>query len=112
MGTPVGQLLLAGAALVVSAGWWVAIVELCPAADRPYIGGSTDNSVLDLAFGYNGLGRLFGGETGNGGGGGGGGGERGLRRRHRARRLFSSELAPQISWLLPAALIALVAGLC
>jgi hypothetical protein len=34
-----GQLLLAGVALVVSAGWWVAIVQLVPAADRPYIGG-------------------------------------------------------------------------
>ena len=46
--------LAAGAALVVAAGWWVAIVSLVPAADRPYIGGSQHNSVLELAFGYNG----------------------------------------------------------
>ena len=45
---------------------------LTPAADRPYIGGSTNNSALDLAFGYNGLGRITGNETGAGGGGGGG----------------------------------------
>ena len=52
--------LLAVGAMVVSAGWWVAIVELTPAADRPYVGGSTTNSFLDLTLGYNGLGRIFG----------------------------------------------------
>jgi 4-amino-4-deoxy-L-arabinose transferase-like glycosyltransferase len=41
----ISQLLAAGAALVVAAGWWVAAVALTPAADRPYVGGSTDNSV-------------------------------------------------------------------
>ncbi|GFJ89204.1 hypothetical protein Prum_028460 [Phytohabitans rumicis] len=59
----------AGVALVVSAGWWVAIAELWPASSRPYIGGSENNSVLDLVFGYNGLGRILGG-AGNGGGAG------------------------------------------
>jgi 4-amino-4-deoxy-L-arabinose transferase-like glycosyltransferase len=59
------QLLAGAAAIVASAGWWVAIVQLTPAADRPYIGGSTDNSVLQLALGYNGLGRLTGNETGS-----------------------------------------------
>ena len=34
-------------AMVVAAGWWVAIVELIAGADRPYIGGSQDNSVLE-----------------------------------------------------------------
>ena len=58
----------AGAAVVVGGGWWVAIAELVPAADRPYIGGSTNNNVLQLAFGYNGLGRLTGSETGSIGG--------------------------------------------
>ena len=32
----------------VAAGWWVAVVQLRPAADRPYIGGSTNNSMLEL----------------------------------------------------------------
>ena len=58
-----GQLALAGLAMLVSAGWWVAIVELLPASARPYIGGSQTNSILELTFGYNGLGRL----TGEGG---------------------------------------------
>ena len=52
--------------MVVAGGWWVAIVELWPASSRPYIGGSTDNSLLQLALGYNGLQRLAGGEGGLG----------------------------------------------
>ncbi|QNP71719.1 glycosyltransferase family 39 protein [Streptomyces roseirectus] len=104
-----GQLAAATGALVVSAGWWVAIVELWPASSRPYIGGSQNNSFLELTFGYNGLGRLNGEETGSVGGGGGGGtgqwGETGWD------RMFNSEIGGQISWLLPAALILLVAGL-
>ena len=101
------QLLAGGAAIVASAGWWVAIVQLTPAADRPYIGGSTGNSVLQLALGYNGLGRLTGNETGSVGFRGGAGpsfsGSAGLT------RLFAADMGGQVSWLLPAALIALAA---
>ncbi|NXY94871.1 glycosyltransferase family 39 protein [Streptomyces sp. BR123] len=105
-----GQLLLAGVAVIVAGGWWVAIVELWPAASRPYIGGSQTNSFLELTLGYNGLGRINGNETGSVGGGGrpgggGGWGETGID------RLFSANIGGQISWLLPAALIMLVAGL-
>ncbi|MEU9026023.1 glycosyltransferase family 39 protein [Streptomyces sp. NPDC048383] len=106
-----GQLLLAGVAAVVAGGWWVAVVELWPAASRPYIGGSQNNSFLELTLGYNGLGRINGNETGSvggggrPGGGGGGWGETGID------RLFSANVGGQISWLLPAALILLVAGL-
>ena len=109
------QLALAGLAVVVSAGWWIAIVELWPATSRPYIGGSTTNSVFELMFGYNGLGRITGNEVGavssqgaitgtfastnqlSGGTGLG--------------RLFSGEMGVEISWLLPAALLALAAGI-
>jgi 4-amino-4-deoxy-L-arabinose transferase-like glycosyltransferase len=110
LGKRIWQLLLAGLAVVVSAGWYIAIVELVPASMRPYIGGSQNNSILELTLGYNGLGRLSGNETGSvGGGGGANGGSRwgatGLT------RLFQPEQAGQISWLLPAALILLVAGL-
>ncbi|MFF5723439.1 ArnT family glycosyltransferase [[Kitasatospora] papulosa] len=102
-----GQLGLAALATVVSAGWWVAAVEFWPASSRPYIGGSQNNSFLELTFGYNGLGRINGEETGSvggGGGQGGGWGETGIG------RMFNSEIGGQISWLLPAALILLVAG--
>ena len=108
LGKRIRQVLLAGAAIIVGGGWWVAIAELVPAADRPYFGGSTNNNILQLAIGYNGLGRLDGSETGSiggraggGGGGGGFGGATGLT------RLFSAEFGGQISWLLPAALICL-----
>ncbi|GAA2884749.1 hypothetical protein Acy02nite_18020 [Actinoplanes cyaneus] len=104
----VWQLLLSLGALIVSAGWYIAIVELVPASARPYIGGSQNNSLLELALGYNGLGRLNGEETGSVGGGGGGGGmwgETGWS------RMFDSSQGGQISWLLPAALIVLAAGL-
>ncbi|MFF3334142.1 ArnT family glycosyltransferase [Streptomyces sp. NPDC002888] len=105
-----GQLALATVALVVSGGWWVAIVELWPASSRPYIGGSQNNSFLELTFGYNGLGRLNGEETGSVGGGGGGGGT-GQWGETGWDRMFNSEIGGQISWLLPAALVLLVAGL-
>jgi 4-amino-4-deoxy-L-arabinose transferase-like glycosyltransferase len=107
----VWHLLLALAAVVVSAGWWVAIVELVPASMRPYIGGSQTNSFLELTFGYNGFGRLTGNETGSVTGGGGGatttGGQWGATG---ILRMFESATGGQISWLIPAALVlALVA---
>src|SRR5262252_1306449 len=63
LGRRIGQLLAGGAALLAAAGWWVALVMLTPAANRPYIGGSTSNSILQLTFGYNGFGRLTGNEA-------------------------------------------------
>jgi 4-amino-4-deoxy-L-arabinose transferase-like glycosyltransferase len=103
----VRQLLWSGAAMVVAAGWWIALVELWPAGSRPYIGGSQTNSVLELTLGYNGLGRLTGNETGSVGGGTGTSrwGETGLL------RMFNSEFGGQVSWLVPAALVLLVGGL-
>jgi 4-amino-4-deoxy-L-arabinose transferase-like glycosyltransferase len=108
LGRRIWQLAIGGAALVAAAGWWVVIVQLTPAADRPYIGGSTNNSVLQLALGYNGFGRLTGNETGSVGGGAGGGGGGMWGGPASVFRLFRSEFGGQISWLLPAALIALV----
>ncbi|RYY42167.1 MAG: glycosyltransferase family 39 protein, partial [Actinomycetales bacterium] len=105
------HLVVAFAAMVVAGGWWVLVVELWPASSRPWIGGSQDNSILELTLGYNGLGRLNGNEVGSvggggmPGGGGGGWGDTGLL------RLFSSEIGGQVAWLLPAALILLVAAL-
>ncbi len=112
----VAQLAAALAAMVLAAGWWIAAVVLWPAADRPYIGGSTDNNPLELAFGYNGLGRLFGGEGNAGGGGGpggaggGAGGNTGFGGATGLARLFRGEFGLEISWLLPAALLLLGVG--
>ncbi len=78
LGKRIWQLLAGVGALVVAAGWWVVIDLLTPAAGRPYVGGSTDNNILQLTFGYNGLGRLDGTENSPGGGGAVGGAARRL----------------------------------
>jgi 4-amino-4-deoxy-L-arabinose transferase-like glycosyltransferase len=112
------QLAAAIGGLVAGAGWWLLLAQLTPAADRPYFGGSTNNNILQLAIGYNGLGRLDGTETGSigwngssagGGGGRGGGPGASFGGAAGVSRLFGSEFGGQISWLLPAALLALVA---
>ncbi|MFD6698288.1 MULTISPECIES: glycosyltransferase family 39 protein [unclassified Microbacterium] len=107
------HLLAALGAVIVSAGWWVAVVELVPASARPYIGGSQTNSFLELTFGYNGLGRLTGNETGSvtGGGGAAAGGGAGMWGSTGLFRLFENEIGGQISWLIPAALILCVGAL-
>ncbi len=107
------QLLAAGAALVVGAGWWVLVAQLWPTDSRPYFGGSKHNSIIELTLGYNGLQRLgvdsgggFGGPPGPGGRGHGPsfGSEAGIT------RLFSETVGGQIAWLIPAALILCVAA--
>ncbi len=108
LGRRIVQLIYCGIAVVVSSGWWVAAVELTPKADRPYVGGSTDDNILNLIFGYNGLGRISGNETGSVGGGttpGSMWGPTGWD------RLFLRTFGGQISWLIPGVLIGLVAAL-
>ncbi|MDQ2791599.1 MAG: glycosyltransferase family 39 protein [Actinomycetota bacterium] len=112
----------AGVVLLTSSMWWVALVSFWP-GPKPYIGGSTDGSVLNLVIGYNGLGRILGRQVGRelvsgpgsaggrgmpglpGGGhsGGGFGGRSGIT------RLFGEQVGGQISWLLPLCLLVLVA---
>ncbi|WAJ31726.1 glycosyltransferase family 39 protein [Arthrobacter sp. FX8] len=58
LGARIMRLVGAFAVLLVTAGWWVLIVELVPASQRPYIGGSANNSALQLTMGYNGIGRF------------------------------------------------------
>ncbi len=93
------QLLAALGALVLSSAWWVAIVELWPESTRPYIGGSDGNSLLELIFSRSGgylteasQTRTMSGDPG-------------------LLRMFNESLGDQISWLLPLALVGLVAGL-
>ena len=99
----IGQVAAAAVAVVASSGWYMALVMLWPAEARPYIGGSQTNSILDLMLGYNGLGRISGEEVGRVGGGGPFSDGAGLL------RLFDGEVATEIAWLLPLALIAIVA---
>jgi 4-amino-4-deoxy-L-arabinose transferase-like glycosyltransferase len=102
------QLGAGAAAIVVSAGWWVAAVALWPVGSRPMIDGSPTNDIFNLILGYNGLGRIF-GASGAGGAGSGGGanfsGSPGVL------RLFNDLMGGQASWLLPTALLLLGLGL-
>ena len=109
LGRRVWQLALAGVALLVASGWWVAVVSLWPKSSRPYIGGSQNNSILNLIFGYNGFGRITGNEAGSVGGGA--AGTAGRWGPTGWSRLWQSEWGGQVAWLIPAALILLVAGL-
>jgi 4-amino-4-deoxy-L-arabinose transferase-like glycosyltransferase len=95
------QLLAGGVAMVLVGGAWPALVELVPAAERPWVSGTSDNRVLSLIFGYNGLGRVDGQTTGPGGAGGGSvfGGSPG------PLRLLNSALGGQAGWLLGFALV-------
>jgi len=102
-----GHLAVAGGVLVVLSAAWIAAVDLTPAADRPYVGSTTDNSALSLALGYNGLGRVTGQEGGTSTGGGLGGafsGTPGLF------RLLNDALGDQGAWLLPLAIVGLVSA--
>ncbi|MDQ6820572.1 MAG: glycosyltransferase family 39 protein [Actinomycetota bacterium] len=96
------QLLLAGVAMVLVSAAWPVAVSLWPGS-KPYIGGSTNGSVWNLIFGYDGFGRL----TGSGGPGGGAsfGGAAGLL------RMFNAEVGGQGAWLIPLAAIGAGAGL-
>jgi 4-amino-4-deoxy-L-arabinose transferase-like glycosyltransferase len=61
-----GQLLAAGVVLVAVCVSWSLAVDLAPASQRPYVGGSVNNSEFQLEFGYNGFGRVGGQQGGPG----------------------------------------------
>src|SRR5580658_8177065 len=105
------------------------IVDLIPKTSRPYVGSSANDTVWNLAVGYNGFGRITGsagfggrgglGATGAGGGLGGRGGVGGTGAgafggfggSSGVGRLFGATLGGQISWLIPFAVIALIGTL-
>ncbi len=108
--------------ILVVAGSYIALFQLTPASARPYMAGSENNSFLELTFGYNGLGRITGsgegmpGGGGMGGGAGGGmgggaGGNAGFGGAAGLLRMFGTSFGAEVSWLLPASLILLAAGL-
>jgi 4-amino-4-deoxy-L-arabinose transferase-like glycosyltransferase len=92
-----GHLLAGGVSMAVVSVVWYGTMMLIPAANRPYVGDSTDNSWFQLIFGANGFSRVTGG--GRGGSGGALGGGTG------PLRLFGSGIGGQIAWLLPLALL-------
>ena len=100
-------LVCGGAALLVAGLFWPVLVWLVPASSRPWISGTSDNSIWSLIMDYNGVGRLDGQAGGPGGaiGGGGGvfGGDPGVL------RLLNDALGGQAGWLLGFAAVAGVA---
>jgi len=107
------HLLAATVVLLIVSTAWAIVVDLTPADQRPYIGSSSNNTVLDLIVGYNGLGRLLGidssgvatqaqGMMPGGMGAGGFGDETGEAG---FTRLFESALGNEIAWLLIFALL-------
>jgi 4-amino-4-deoxy-L-arabinose transferase-like glycosyltransferase len=104
-----GQLLWGGLALAVVGLAWPIMVTLTPAADRPWISGTADNSVWSLIFGYNGVGRIA-GQSGGPGGGGGIGGQNALFGGSTGIfRLVGSSLGSQAGWLLGFAIVSAIA---
>ncbi|GGM57305.1 ArnT family glycosyltransferase [Dactylosporangium sucinum] len=130
-----GHLGAAGTVLLAVSLSWVALYELTPDANRPYVDGSTNNSAIAMVFGYNGFdrfglhvpgavesmftggGRVTGGGPGpdggpgpgspgpDGGPGPGGPGGEGLA------KLVGLRYGTQVGWLYPLALLGLVFGL-
>ncbi len=106
---------------------WAVVVDLTPPEERPYVGSSFTDSVLELAVGYNGAIRLLGiegissvtGGPGDGQSGGPpaapsgppGGGPGGVSENGEPGplRLLNQQLAGQAGWLLPLAVVGLVA---
>ena len=131
LGARMAHLALATVVLLALSLSWLTAVDLTPASQRPYVGSSCTNSELNLALGYNGLGRITGGlftacaasdasnassatassGTAGGFGGAGGPGGAGENGDKGVFRLFNDQLGTQIAWLLPLALIGLVLGL-
>jgi 4-amino-4-deoxy-L-arabinose transferase-like glycosyltransferase len=123
--TKIWHLIVAGIVLLVVSLSWSVAVDLTPPAQRPFVGSSKANSELHLAFGYNGIHRLlsfpppprqmgtrkiplqpsFPGKAVAPPQSPFSGGQEGLPG---PMRLFNNQLAGQISWLLPLALIGVI----
>lgn len=108
IGKRLWQLGLAGVATLVVSLWWPVLVALSP--NHPFVGSTSNGSIWQLIFVYNGFGRLFGTSTSSLGAAGAiigqsFGGPPG------ALRLFNGEIGGQIAWLLPVSLIALIGAL-
>jgi 4-amino-4-deoxy-L-arabinose transferase-like glycosyltransferase len=113
IGAALRQLLAGGVAMVVVGGAWPLLMALTPASSRPWISGTSDNSILSLILDYNGFGRLDGQAGGpqvlGGGNGGGPGGGATFGGSSGPLRLLNEALGGQASWLLGFALVAIVA---
>ena len=99
----VGHVALAGLVTLAVSAWWIVLVLATPASSRPYVDGSVNNSPLSMVFEYNLLSRYEAGADPGGlgvpGRGGSGWGY-----------MLSDQVAGQVGWLYPLALVGVVAG--
>jgi 4-amino-4-deoxy-L-arabinose transferase-like glycosyltransferase len=105
--TAVRQTFASVAALIAVGAAWPLLIALTPASQRPWISGTSDNSIWSLIAGYNGVGRLSGQAGGPGGmaGGGGGGAGGAFGGPAGVLRLFDYTLGAQAGWLIGFALV-------
>jgi 4-amino-4-deoxy-L-arabinose transferase-like glycosyltransferase len=122
---------IAAAVTVAVSASWILAVSLTPAQDRPYVDGTTNNSAVSMAVGYNFLNRfsslgLSAADSGSvtipSGGSGGPAAQPGSGATTWAldafgadetgwSKLLGSKLAPEVGWLYPFAAAALACGL-
>lgn len=104
LGRSIKQVAAFSAAAAATGLAWPIAVWLTPEGSRPWISGTSDNSIWSLIFGYNGLGRVLGqdgGPGGNTGGGPGGGGMGGMFGGDTGvLRLLNDSLGSQGGWFL------------
>ena len=105
----VRQLLAGGVAMVAVGAAWPLLIALTPSASRPWVSGTSDNSIWSLIVGYNGAGRVGGQAGGPGGGMGGGGGGGVFGGPAGVFRLLDSAIGAQAGWLLGFALVSGIA---
>lgn len=99
------DLAVAGVTSLIVSLSWIFVVSLVPASARPYVGGTYSNSAWEMVFGYNGLGRFS--ATGS---------TTGAYRSFTppfsgnpsVLRLVNEQLAGQIAWLIPTAILGIV----
>lgn len=101
---------VAGVTTLLVSCAWVLLVWWTPAADRPYLDGTTGNNPFALVFGYNGISR-FGSSDGSSLGAVAGTSSSRPDSGSGWGFLFSDTVAPQITWFLPVALIGLWLGI-
>jgi 4-amino-4-deoxy-L-arabinose transferase-like glycosyltransferase len=101
----VRQLVVAGVVTAAVSLAWPVLVWLTPAADRPWVSGTSDNSIWSLILDYNGAGRVEGQAGGPGGGFGGGGGGGVFGGDTGITRLVDASLGGQAGWLVGMAVV-------
>ncbi|WP_240341735.1 glycosyltransferase family 39 protein [Arthrobacter sp. Alg241-R88] len=99
------QLIIAAGTLIATSLAWLVTVDLIPASQRPYIGGSATNSAIELTMDYNGLARFVEIPMNAEGGRASDGQNDAIPYAGGLPRLFNANFAQEIVWLLFVAMV-------